>query len=289
MYRLFSSAGAGSLLLAGLMAWSADAAATLIAPHALFVDHRVRSAAIYLHNPDDKPVEVSIELIYGYPRGDGEGGVKVFLDPDPAETEPSCASWIRALPRRVTLEPGQRQTIRLLAQPPVGLPDGEYWSRVAITSVALEREGESQPVEGADGVRVGLDLQTRTIISLNYRKGPVRTGIEVGDLGARIDGDALTVDMDLRRQGDAAWLGRVDATLLDTQGKELKHWDRAVAVYDDHHRSLSFDLDRNYPAGSYTLSLTWSTARDDLPPEGVLPAATVVRAIPILVMEPLAK
>ena len=113
--------------------------------------------------------------------------MKVFLEPDPPAGEPSCADWVRALPRRVILQPGQRQTVRLLAQPPAGLPDGEYWSRVVISSKSLPRDGDTVEVEGHEGVRVGLTLSTRTIISLNYRKGPVSTGLDVESLSASLD------------------------------------------------------------------------------------------------------
>jgi hypothetical protein len=271
-----------ALLLLVLVGGAAQAAATMVAPHALFIDHRVRSAAMYLHNPDDKPVEINIELIYGYPRGDGEGGVRVFMESDPAEGEPSCAEWVRALPRRVILMPGQRQTIRFLATPPAGLPDGEYWSRVVVSSQAVEREIEGTELEGAEGIRVGLSLATRTIISLNYRKGPVTTGIELDNLTAELGQRSVTVAMDLKRQGDAAWLGQVDAILLDAKGKELQRWDRAVAVYEDQHRVLRFALDTPRLPGTYMLSLKYSTDRSDLPPEGILPSAAVVHAIPLV-------
>jgi P pilus assembly chaperone PapD len=274
------------LILATIVGISERTSATLVAPHALFIDHRVRSAAIYLHNPDDKPVEIGIELVYGYPRGNGDGGVSVFLQPEPPADEPSCAEWVRALPRRVLLQPGQRQTVRLLARPPAGLPDGEYWSRVVISSKPLAREEDAVEVEGHEGVRVGLTLSTRTVISLNYRKGPVSTGLDVESLSASLGADAITASMELKRLGDAAWLGQVDAVLLDSDGTEMQRWDQILAVYDDHRRVLHFPLRRPKDPGSYMLSLTWSTDRKDLPPEEVLAATTVIRAVPLVAMSP---
>src|SRR5207249_4490269 len=38
--------------------------------------------------------------------------------------------------RRLTIAPLQRQTVRLLATPPPGLPDGEYWARKNARSAA---------------------------------------------------------------------------------------------------------------------------------------------------------
>jgi len=264
-----------------ILGCATQAGATLIAPHALFIDHRVRSGAIFLHNPEDTPVEIDVELVYGYPRPDSDGGVRVFLEPEPAEGEPSCASWVRALPRRVILLPGQRQTVRLMAQPPAGLPDGEYWSRVVISSKAVQRELEGKPVDGAEGVRVGINLATRTIISLNYRKGPVTTGIELNDLVAVPQGDGIDVAMDLTRLGDAAWLGQVDAVLLDADGDEVARWDQLLAVYEDQIRTMHFPLERPLPIGEHMLSISWSTERKDLTAAEILPAPTVVRSVPL--------
>jgi len=264
-----------------LVCLAGQAGATLIAPHALFIDHRVRSGAIFLHNSEDKPVEISVELIFGYPRPDGNGGVHVFLEPEPAAGQPSCAEWVRALPRRVILMPGQRQTVRLMAQPPAGLPDGEYWSRVVISSKAAQRPTEGEEVEGVEGVRVGLSLATRTIISLNYRKGPVSTGLELGDLEATPNPKEISVAMDLKRLGDAAWLGQVDAVLLDSDGEEVARWDQLLAVYEDQVRTMHFPLRRGQAEGDYLLSLTLSTDREDLTSEEVLPATTLVRAVPV--------
>jgi hypothetical protein len=186
----------------------------------------------------------------------------------------------------VVLQPGQRQTVRLLARPPADLPDGEYWSRVLVASRPLPREEDLAEVEGHAGVRVGLNLATRTIISLNYRKGPVATGLAVDQLRAQLGQDAVSASMELERQGDAAWLGQVEAVLLDPQGEELQRWHQALAVYDDHRRVLRFPLDAPREAGPYTLSLTYSTDRGDLPAAEVLPASTVVRSVMLLGDDP---
>lgn len=250
--------------------------AAMVAPHALFIDHRVRSTALHVHNPDDVPVEIEVQLIYGFPRGDGEGGVQVFLEEAPPADAPSCAGWIKAYPRRLTLGPGEKQIVRLLAKPPAALPDGEYWSRVVVSSQAAP---EPQELEGRDGVQVGLSLGTRTIISLNYRKGPMSTGVEVSELHGWIEPEALHLDMALARRGTAAWLGRLDLVLLDGAGREVQHWDQALAVYEPLRRRLELPFEAEPQPGHYTLSMRYSTEREDLPPEGVLPSQEVLRSM----------
>ncbi len=255
------------------------ARAVMIAPHALFIDHRTRSTVFYIHNPDDHPVDVTVELIYGYPRDDGQGGVRVFLDEDPDPSEPSCASWVRVLPRRMTIQPGKRQAVRLLASPPTGLPDGEYWSRVAITAV---KSSTPRSVEGAEGVQVGLNLATRTIISLNYRKGPMHASVELGAMKAELGSKELALTLDLTRTGTAAWLGRAQVVLEDVTGEQLQQWDRDLAVYTSVHRILHLPLDTSLVPGHYIVSLRLDTDREDLPPEGVLPSGVILRSLALV-------
>ena len=105
---------------------------------------------------------------------------------------------------------------------------------------------------------------------------------ELGRLSAQLGENAVTVAMELARRGEAAWLGKVDAVLLDFEGNEVSRWDKALAVYEDHSRVVRFPLESAPGPGDYMLSLTWSTEREDLDPEYVLPAPTVVRAIPLV-------
>ncbi len=85
--------------------------AILVAPHAVFMDHRSRTGQVFLVNTGDSPEEVSIELKYGYPATDSTGTVFIRLIDQPDSTEPSAAAWIKAYPRRAVLAPGQRQVV----------------------------------------------------------------------------------------------------------------------------------------------------------------------------------
>jgi len=45
----------------------AVAQGVLVAPHAVFIDHRTRGGWIQLYNPGSEATEVSIEALFGYP------------------------------------------------------------------------------------------------------------------------------------------------------------------------------------------------------------------------------
>jgi hypothetical protein len=251
--------------------------AILVAPHAVFMDHRSRTGQVFLVNTGDTPEEVSIDLKYGYPATDSTGTVFIKLIDQPDSSEPSAAAWIKAYPRRAVLAPGQRQVVRLLARPPAALPDGEYWSRIIATS-----RGSKVAVVGGDStVSAGLTLELRTIISLSYRKGAVHTGVSVTDLRAIRHADSLEIWFGAERQGNAAFLGTLVYELVSEDGKPRGQWETPVAVYHPLSRRYVFPLD-SVPAGRYTLRMRLTTARNDLDQRNILPAEPVTRSVDVV-------
>jgi hypothetical protein len=241
----------------------------LVAPHAVIMDHRTRSGSLTLYNPGDDPAEITFSSFFGYPVSDSIGGFELRTIEQPGDSYPSAAGWIDAFPKRMLLGPKQRQTVRLLARPPAGLPDGEYWARLVVTA-----KGGSVPVEGAadsSGVRVALALEIRTIVPLQYRKGRVETGVRTSSLAATIEHDSLAVRMRLDRTGNAAFLGTVRGALVDSAGHVVASLSSPLAVYYDMEPRLTAPLPAaGLTAGRYRLKVDVAAQREDLPPELVL-------------------
>jgi hypothetical protein len=261
------------LAVAPLVSW-----AVLVAPHAVFIDARSRTAQVFLVNTGTTPEECSIDLKFGYPDTDPLGNIFVRLDSVPAERlAQSAAEWVRAFPRRVVVQPGERQVVRLLAQPPSNLAEGEYWTRMIVTS-----RGAQVQVGGVTDttVRAGVALIVSTIISVTYRNGTVRTGVELSDFRAEVEGDSLVVRLGLERQGNAAYLGTVRVQLRDSTGRLAGDWDTPIAVYYRLNRRMTYPLER-LPPGRYVAQLDLTTQRDDIPQGQVLPAAPVQRSVAV--------
>jgi P pilus assembly chaperone PapD len=259
------------LLLTLGMARVAVAQGVIVAPHAVYLDHRTRSASITLYNPGADPAEVTISSMFGYPVTDSAGHFMLQIPDSVDDSMPSATAWIEAFPRRMTIPPLQRQTVRLLARPPQGLADGEYWSRVMISA-----KGGAVPVTGADtaGIAIGLTLEVRTIIPLIYRKGTLHTGVTLSHLRAEPVGDSLVIRVRLQRQGTSAYLGTVGATLLTDAGAKVATLNQPVAVYYDAEPVFALPL-HGVAAGTYRLRLELSSERPDIAPELLLQAPVV--------------
>lgn len=265
------------LLALGLVVAGEQAAhAVSVSPTALYIDSRTRTGVLTLHNPGTLPEEITIEFAFGYPVTDSAGTLSVPVTLEPAAGEPSAMAWMRAFPRRLVLQPGQRQVVRVMVDPPAGLPDGEYWARLLVSS-----RGGQPPIEQTQGdVRLQLDVATTLVMAANFRKGDVGTGLDVAAESARRVEDGVQVELDLRRTGNAAFLGRLRADVVNARGEVLgTAWDD-LAVYREVRRRHLVAVPPG-TEGPLTVQVTIDTEREDLPAGGALPVAPISRRIPV--------
>ena len=252
----------------------------LVAPHGVFLDAAGRTGSFELYNPGAEPVEVSVSTLFGYPVTDSLGNLTLRTAEAPDSGEPSAAGWIEAYPRRLTLRPLERQRVRLLARPPAGLPDGEYWTRLVVAA-----KGGHVPVTGVadtSAIRLGLTLEMRTIIAAFYRKGAPQTGITLSDVRADVAADSLVVRARLTRQGNAAFLGTVRGRLVDSGGRQVAGFAVPLGVYYALEPRFTTSVGLLAPA-RYTLHLEVASDRDDLPRETLVRASTVRDSVGVTV------
>lgn len=269
---------ARSLVLAALLAASpAIARAVTVSPNALFIDSRTRSGVLTLYNPGTTAEEIEITFAFGYPRSDLAGAISVALADSAPSGEPSVLGFVRAFPRRLRLEPGQRQTVRILMQPPAGLAEGEYWGRVLVHS-----RGGRPPVEQQQGgIHMQIDLETVIVGAVNYRNGAVKTGVAVDSARAAIvaAGDSVRVVADLRRLGNAAYLGHLTLELVGADGRVIGAVDEDLAVYRTLRKVESIAIPARTSLVGASVRYRLTTERPDIDPESRLAAEAVTGSI----------
>lgn len=267
-----------SLVLAALLAASpAIARAVTVSPNALFIDSRTRSGVLTLYNPGTTAEEIEITFAFGYPRSDLAGAISVALADSAPSGEPSVLGFVRAFPRRLRLEPGQRQTVRILMQPPAGLAEGEYWGRVLVHS-----RGGRPPVEQQQGgIHMQIDLETVIVGAVNYRNGAVKTGVAIDSARAAIvaAGDSVRVVADLRRLGNAAYLGHLTLELVAADGRVIGSVDEDLAVYRTLRKVESIAIPPRTSLVGASVRYRLTTERPDIDPESRLAAEAVTGSI----------
>lgn len=246
-----------------------------VSPMAVYLNERSRTGTMTLFNGGTQPEEIRIDFAFGYPQSDADGNLSVPLSDVAPEGEPSAVPWLSAFPRRVVLQPGQRQVVRVIARPPADLPRGEFWARALIHS-----RGGTPPIESVQrDVGVELEVQTVVVVAVNYRNGAVDTGLDVAGADVRLQRDEAVATIDLERTGNAAFLGRILVEALDENGRALGSSEQVLAVYRTLRRRIPVTLpDGSVPA---RLRFTMDTDRADLPPGGALPCAPTVYEVPL--------
>lgn len=266
------------VLLAALVAGRARA--VLVSPLAIFVDGQARTTEVTLANSGAAPEEVTIDVRYGFPTTDPLTETMVtptFAPESVSASAPSAARFVRVFPRRVVLQPGQTQLVRIFASPPPGLADGEYWARFMATSKQLPDTAKKEIDQ------VGITFAIVTSIPIWYRKGAVKTSIAIDSLVASATRDTLDARTVLARAGNASWLGTATFTLADAKGRTVREWPVMTAIFPaQYKRRFRWSLE-GVPSGAYTLNASLKATRADLRPQDILPAVDVTRSVPVVV------
>lgn len=261
-----------TVVAALLLAVSASRAhAVTVSPTALYISARNPSGLLTLINSGTRPEEVEIGFGFGYAAFDTAGAINVTVVDSAPSGEPSATSWLRAFPRRLLLQPGQRQVVRITVVAPPGLSDGEYWGRVLVKS-----RGGEPPIEQTQGqVRMQLNVETTFATALFYQKGELTTAMTVRAASARRAGDGIVFTIDLQRDGNAAFLGRVRAEVVDDAGRSWATTEDVTAVYRTLRRRFVIKGTTAMPRGPLTIRYVVDTERPDLPSTGPVHATPV--------------
>lgn len=239
------------------------ARAVTVSPTALYLSARNPSALLTLINTSSRAEEIEISFGFGYPTSDSSGTLQVSITDSAATGEPSAVGWLRAFPRRLVLQPGQRQVVRVTIVAPTGLADGEYWGRVLVKS-----RGGEPPIEQTQGqVRMQLSLETTFATAVFFQKGTMQTGVAVA-ASARRTSEGVQFTADLHREGNAVFLGRVRAELYDASEHKLAEAEDVVAVYRDLRRRFILRGESPLPPGPLVVRYVLDTDRPDLPSVG---------------------
>jgi P pilus assembly chaperone PapD len=255
-----------------------------ISPKRVTFDRNRRSATVYIYNQGNAPAAFDVSLVDRTMLPDGQIVAVSELERRPeikpyADNLKSAQSLLLVSPRRVTLAPGQGQTIRLRVS---GSPDGqtaEYRSHLTITTIPPRDAGLT--AEAAAGIGPNeLRFQINSVFGLSI-PAIIRTGdpdvraaienvrIEYADVSA--DGTSpprrtAVAVFDLVRAGANSLFGNVE---VKPAGKtEVIGIARGVGVYPEvGRRTLRVPLNRALAAGE-KLEVTFTD--DDTSPGKLL-------------------
>lgn len=191
-----------------------------ISPTRVVLDAGGRGASVTLYNSGGAPVTYRIdEVELGL---DEQGNYRQLAD---GEAAPWAATpYLRFSPRQVTLQPGQRQAVRIIARAPRDLPAGELRSHLSISSIPLVTPVENTPEAPAEpgkdrtvAITVGLDY--RITIPVLLRTGQPAGGTIIEAAVPDPNGESPALMVTLARTGQRSDYGVLRA--FDAAGAEI--------------------------------------------------------------------
>ncbi len=250
-----------------------------IAPSFVFVDENSSVGNVYVSNNSERPFEVTINFIFGYPSSDSIGNLIMNYNDTVAFSQFALDPMIRAFPRSFILKAGEQRTVRLQVVPKQRKIEGFYFTRMKVLA-------KPQSVEVTDTVTQGIGTQINfnfeQITAVFYHKGKVNTGLEIKNIGIKQKDGNLVILPKLQRTGNAPYLGSMFAKLKDVKGKVIAETESTTTVYFDETRRLDMKLD-NVAAGTYTLELSFETRRNDMQASDLTQAPRIVKEQTIVI------
>jgi P pilus assembly chaperone PapD len=280
MPRLSLRRGPFALGLAAclLVAMPVHGQAASVSPQAILVTDQARVATLHVLNPHSTPLEIVVDLRYGYVATDSAGRTVVELPPDSMPATNSAVPILRVSPSRFVLAPGEVQLVRVAAFPRPDLPQGEYWARIGVQAIPPVASGTSEQ----RGISVGVGIQVKTVLPVFYRHRQVATGIQVDDVTPTRAADSLILRPTFTRSGTAAALLAVETTVLDASGGVVAKATRQAAVYRTLSPRYAVPLTADQWARATQVRLAVTSQRPDLPAGLPLPVLPVTRTSAIM-------
>lgn len=228
-------------LLAGLPGpASAGVGDLLVAPTRIILDGR-KGTEIVLNNIGDEPATYRISVEFR--RMTADGRLEDVANPTPQEQ--AAADMIIYAPRRVTLAPHEPQSIRLVARPPQGLPDGEYRVHLLFRAIPPANPVAATPAEQPTGLQFQLTPIYGVTIPVIVRLGNLQVSAAISNVTLDKSEGKPVIDLDLARSGSRSTYGEV--RVLKAGVKDPIAIQKGVAVYTEiASRHLSIPVDEAY-------------------------------------------
>lgn len=253
-----------------------------ISPKRITFDKNRRSGSVYIYNQGGAAATFDIALVDRVMLPDGQIQTLSDVEAKPnlkpiADQLKSAKDILLMSPRRVTLAPGQGQTIRLrVASAPEGAT-GEYRSHLTVTTIPPPSAGLSAEAAAGGGSKE-ISFQINSVFGISipaivrFSDPDVRAAIEnarVDYQNASLDGKAAKrtpfLVFDLARQGSSSLFGNIEVRVRGQ--KDPIGLVRGIGVYPEiSKRSVRIPLARD-PNGE-KLEITFTD--DDTSPGKLL-------------------
>ena len=229
-----------------------------VSPPRVIFAPTARADTVLVYNRGTQSATYNIELVDRIMTPDGRLQSLAEAGTTPDETAArarlkSAHDLISFSPRRVTLPPGEGQTIRLRILRPADLAPGEYRSHLTITAVPDQDQGLTAEQAAGNGTANGIGVKLTALFSVSVpvfvRQGTPDLKVTVSVVGYHPPdrtGNTASLMVDVQRSGTITAYGDIVVEGVDgaASGKVLSQFG-GIGVYPEiDHRAVDLQLSR---------------------------------------------
>lgn len=201
-------------------AGSQTAGAIMVAPTRVTLEAGELAGEVFVINQGSEPITARISLANRHMREDGSFAEATTPNPGELFADP----FLVYAPRRVRLEPGQGQTVRILARPPVNQPAAEYRSHLLFRVEPPSLDDADRASASAEGSRE-MSIQLVPVFGISIpiilRTGPLSATAGIDGLALRMRSDEPpAASFTLHRTGNSSLYGDVRVMFEPSGGSQ---------------------------------------------------------------------
>lgn len=225
------------ILLAFVLLGQTAQANLLVSPTRLAFEGKDRVKDLVLINVSDKPRSYRIEW---QENRTNERGKYIAIAQD--DLTFASSEFIRYSPRQVSLQPGERQVIKLMLRRKGNMTLAEYRSHLKVTALPPETsEAEKKLKTEKSGIGFKIDVLTSYTLPVIVRTKPADARVTIDSVSINVDqSNQASFEIDLRKRGDSSVSGELNIFLTpDGMQEQRVGILRGVNIFHENPRRLS--------------------------------------------------
>jgi hypothetical protein len=253
-----------SLAVIGFSGGSAQAQSAIlyVSPNRVTLAPQTDIAVLNVSNQSDEERRYDLTMVEQIMTNEG---MTARVD----QFEYSAKRMLRFVPKRFTLKPGERQTVRVMAKRPANLEDGDYHSHLLFREIPVGKQTKEElQAERSDENKAQFDIRAvyGVAVPIIVQKGTLSSEMHLGNASyvPAADGAPAHLAVELLRSGNAEASSRLLAVYHPASGEDVVLADNLwIPIYREvDNVTKRFPLDKisnGLSGGKVSLTLTTLT------------------------------
>jgi hypothetical protein len=225
------------------------------------VDQKNQFGTFLVANQTTETQEVTIFFKFGYPASDDQGNVTMlYSDSSGINMDYDLTDMVKAFPKKFTLKPGEKQTVRMTVKPNKNMKDGTYWTRIITSSQSKQVISDT-----STSLSASINFVLNQVTTVIYKNKRYENSVDLQEITTDTDDEFLNITIPLEVKGDSPFFAGTTVKIYDSSGGLVSEQTQYFTVYYGMTRRNSFKLDELKPGEYKAEVMITSDNNPDIP------------------------